>query len=79
MSTVSGKVWLTTGLKAMSSQRIKVMALLGDYDQLILLRLAQNTEIYLHKLQHKLHGLFGVTIHVPTIGRTLHRMGVAEE
>ena len=50
--------------------------LLGEFEQLTLLRLiAENTGIYLHKLQEELRGLFGVTISVPTICRTLYKMG----
>ena len=50
--------------------------LLGDFEQLILLRLiGENTGIYLHELQEKLHSLFGVPVSIPTICRTLQRMG----
>ena len=61
------------------SQSLSVIALLGEFEQLTLLRLiAKNTRIYSHKLQEP-RGLFRVTINVSTTCRTLHKMGVVEE
>ena len=70
------RLFQLTGNVKLKSQRHGPQPLLGDYEQLILHRLiAKNTGIYLHELQHKLHDLFGVTISVSTICRTLRRMG----
>ena len=65
-----------TGDVQPKSQHHGPQPLLGEFEQLTLLRLiAKNTGIYLHELQEELRGLFGVTISVPTICRTLHKMG----
>ena len=70
------RLFQLTGDVKPKSQRRSPQPLLGEFGQLILLRLiAENTGIYLHELQDKLRALFGVTISVPTICRTLRRMG----
>ena len=70
------RLFQLTGDVKPKSQRRGPQPLLGEFEQLILLRLiAENTGIYLHELQDKLRALFGVTISVPTICRTLPRMG----
>lgn len=54
--------------------------LLGDHEQLVLLRLTlTNPGIYLHELQSELLKKFGVTISVPTICRTLKFMGCTRQ
>ena len=58
------------------SQRHGPLPLIGDYEQLVLLRLIlENTGIYLHELQGKLYDHFGATVSVATICKTLRRMG----
>jgi len=53
--------------------------LLGDFEQLVLLRLIlAHPGIYLHELQEKLKK-YGVTISVPTICRTLKQMGCTRQ
>ena len=54
--------------------------LLGDMEQLILLRLILNYPgIYLSELQAKLFIKFGITVHVSTICRTLKFMGCTRQ
>ena len=51
------------------------MRLLGDFEQLILLRLILDKPgIYLHELQTEFFQMFGVSVSVSTICRTLRRM-----
>ena len=70
------KLFQLTGDVKPKSQRHGPQPLLGEFEQLALLRLiAENTGIYLHELQDKLHDLYGVTVSVPTICKTLRRMG----
>ena len=46
--------------------------LLGDFEQLLLLRLiSEDKAIYLHEIQSKLFGLLGVQVSTATILRTL--------
>ena len=54
--------------------------LLGDFEQLVLLRIiCENTGMYLHEIQAKLLAAFGVTVSVPTICRTLKLMGCTRQ
>ena len=54
--------------------------LLGDFEQLVLLRIIfENTGMYLHEIQAKLLAAFGVTVSVPTICRTLKFMGCTRQ
>lgn len=54
--------------------------LLGDHEQLILLRMILTRPgIYLHELQTSLHEKFGVAISLPTICRTLQYMGCTRQ
>ena len=54
--------------------------LMGDFEQLVLLRLVlENPGIYLHELQEELINKFGVPISVPTICRTLRSMGCTRQ
>ena len=70
------KLFQLTGDVKPKSQRHGPQPLLGEFEQLALLRLkVENTGIYLHELQDKLRDLYGVTVSVPTICKTLRRMG----
>ena len=54
--------------------------LLGDFEQLVLLRIIfENTGMYLHEIQAKLLAAFGVTVSVPTLCRTLKFMGCTQQ
>ena len=54
--------------------------LLGEFEQLVLLRLiTENTGIYLYEIQTKLVARFGVTVSVATICRTLKFMGYSDQ
>ena len=54
--------------------------LLGDFEQLVLLRIIlENTGIYLHEIQAKLVTMFGVTVSVATICRTLKFMNCTRQ
>ena len=54
--------------------------LLGDFEQIIILRLIlENPGIYLHELADELQDVFGVTISVPTVCRTLKSMGCSRQ
>lgn len=54
--------------------------LLGDFEQLVLLRLIlESPGIYLHKVQANFFALFGVTINTATICRTLKFMGCTRQ
>ena len=70
------RLFQQTGDVEPQKQRHGPQPLLGEFEQLILLRLiGENTGIYLHELQEKFHGIFGVPVSIPTICRTLKRMG----
>ena len=70
------KLFQLTGDVKPKSQCYGPQPLLGEFKQLTLLRMvAENAGIYSHELQDKLHDLFGVTVGVPTIYKTLRRMG----
>ena len=54
--------------------------LLGDHEQLVLLRLIlENPGIYLQEIQDKLLAMFGVEVAVSTICKTLHAMGCSRQ
>ena len=54
--------------------------LLGDHEQLVLLRIIlQNTGIYLSEIQQKLQNHFGVSVSAATICRTLKFMGCTRQ
>ena len=54
--------------------------LIGELEQVILLRLIlENPGIYLHELQNELFKIFGVSISVATICRTLKYMGCTRQ
>ena len=54
--------------------------LMGDFEQITLLRLIlENPGIYLDELQDRLLAIFGVLVSVPTICRTLKRMGCTRQ
>ena len=70
------KLFEQTGDVEPKTQRHGPQLLLGDFEQLTLLRLIlEHTGIYLHELQDKLCDMFGVTVSVSTICRTLRIMG----
>ena len=70
------KLFEQTGDVEPKTQRHGPQLLLGDFEQLTLLRLIlENTGIYLYELQDKLCDMFGVTVSVSTICRTLRIMG----
>lgn len=51
-------------------------ALLGDFEKIILVRLlSENPSIYLYELQQELERMFGVSISVSTICKTVRSMG----
>ena len=54
--------------------------LLGDYEQLVLLRIIlEHPGIYLEEIQSKLFETFGVEVSTPTICRTLKSMGCSRQ
>ena len=54
--------------------------LLGDLEQLVLLRIiTENPGIYLHEVGEKLLKMFGVTVASPTICKTLKYMGCSRQ
>ena len=54
--------------------------LLGDHEQLVLLRvITENPGIYLHKIQYKLLTIFGVEVAVSIICKTIHGMGCTQQ
>lgn len=54
--------------------------LLGDHEQLVLLRIiSENPGIYLHEIQNKLLTIFGVEVAVSTICKTIHVMGCTRQ
>ena len=62
------------------TQRRGPPKLLGDFEQLVLLRIIlENTGIYLHEIQDKLLAMFGVTVSAATICRTLKFMGCTRQ
>ena len=66
----------TTGDVQPIKRRYGPQPLFGDFEQLTLLRLIlENTGIFLHEIQDKLHEEFGVMVSAPTICRTLRHMG----
>ena len=70
------KLFWLTGDVTPKIQRHGPQLLLGDFEQLTLLRLiAENPGIYLSELQDKLFNIFGVLVSVPTICKTLKVMG----
>ena len=70
------KLFWLTGDVAPKIQRHRPQLLLGDFEQLTLLRLiAENPRIYLSELQDKLFNIVGVLVSVPTICKTLKVMG----
>ena len=65
-----------TGDVVPRNQRRGPERLLGEFEQMVLLRLIlENTGIYLRELQWRFHDRFGVNISASTICRTLRRMG----
>ena len=70
------KLFYTTGDVKPKTHKHGPPALLGDFEQLTLLRLIlDNTGIYLHELQHMFYEIFGVTVSLSTICKTLRLMG----
>ena len=70
------KLFYTTGDVKPKTHKHGPPALLGDFEQLTLLRLIlDNTGIYLHELQHMFYEIFGVTVSLSTICKTLQLMG----
>ena len=70
------KLFNDTGDVAPKNQHHGPKLLLGDFEQLSLLRLIlENTGIYLHELQAKFFEMFGVVVSVSTFCRTLQIMG----
>ena len=60
----------------LKTQRHGPQLFLGEFEQLILLRIIlENTGIYLHEIQDKLYDLFGIFVSASTICRTLKIMG----
>ena len=54
--------------------------LLGEFEQLTLLQvILEDPGIYLHELQEKLLQMFGITMRVSTICRTLKFMGCSRQ
>ena len=69
-----------TGDIKLKSQRHGPPKLMGDYEQLLLLRLIlSHPGIYLHEIQSKLTTTLGVTISPATICRTLKFMGCTRQ
>lgn len=69
-----------TGEVAPKTSRSGPPKLLGDFEQLVLLRIIlENTGIYLHEIQAKLETVFGVNVSVATICRTLKFMNCTRQ
>ena len=69
----------STGDVEPTVQRHGPRPLLGDHEQLVLLRIVmENTGIYLHEIQAKLHN-HGIAVSVATICRTLRMMGCTRQ
>ena len=72
--------FINTGEVAPIKQRHGPDKLLGDFEQLLLLRLIlQNPGIYLHEIKDRLLSMFGVTVTTATICRTLKFMGCTRQ
>ena len=71
---------MNTGEVAPIKQRHGPDKLLGDFEQLLLLRLIlQNPGIYQHEIKDRLLSMFGVTVTTATICRTLKFMGCTRQ
>ena len=58
------------------TQRHGPPKLLGEFEQLLLLRMiSENVGIYLHEIQEKIQAMFGVAVSLSTLCRTLKFMG----
>ena len=69
-----------TGDVVPRTRRYGPKRLLGDYEQLILLRvILENPGLYLEEIQSKLFDIFGVEVSAPTICRTLKIMGCSRQ
>ncbi len=69
-----------TGEVEPKSHRSGPPKLLGDFEQLVLLRIIlESTGIYLHEIQTKLLAIFGVDVSIATICRTLKFMGCTRQ
>ena len=74
------KLFTDTGDVKPKEYRHGPMRLLGDFEQLTLLRLIlEHPGIYLHEIQAELYAMFGVQVSVPTICRTLRYMGCTRQ
>ncbi len=74
------KLFNTTGDVKPKDYHHGPMRLLGDFEQLTLLRLIlEYPGIYLHEIQAELYKVFEVQVSVPTICKTLHYMGCTRQ
>ena len=65
-----------TGDVLFKKRRDGPRSLMGDFEEIVLLRIIlENPGIYLHEVKERLFQKFGVPVSVPTICRTLHKMG----
>ena len=63
-----------------ATQRHGPPKLLGDFEQLVLLRIImENPGIYLHEIQDRLFTIFGVNVGISTICKTLKFMGCSRQ
>lgn len=70
----------STGDVEPAAHRHGPQRLLGDFEQLILLKLIlESPGIYLHEIQAKLLCMFGVTVHCSTLCKTLKFMGCSRQ
>ena len=62
------------------TQRHGPPKLLGEFEQLLLLRMiSENVGIYLHEIQEKIQAIFGVAVSLSTLCRTLKFMGCTRQ
>lgn len=74
------KLFNTTGDVKPKDYHHGPMRLLGDFEQLTLLRLIlERPGIYLHEIQAELYSMFEVQVSVPTICKTLRHMGCTRQ
>lgn len=69
-----------TGDVPSKNQRHGPPKLLGEFEQLLILRMiSENVGIYLYEVQEKLLAMFGITVSVSTLCRTLKFMGCTRQ
>lgn len=74
------ELFFTTGNVTPTRQRHGPQLLLSDFEQTLLLQLIiDNPSIYLAEIQARLDDITGTYVHVSTICRTLHHLGITRK